>query len=498
MLETMYKLALNFVAVLSGALALLSAQTLYTEAQHLSVSPTVTSTPVLAAFDPQGGSSMVQRFLVKYENVISTGGLQYVQVLFNTALSGVNACYVIYYGSTQPGLVNETGFAGLVNDSGIGFVGTLTPGSNRTLENSQCTLRGEDLKIWDNGYIVLLTLEFKPSFTGAKAAYTRAMDMANMDGGWVHARDWLVSRSPGSPPSIVSVIPEYGPATVQTFSILDTHDDGVDKLTSAELLLSAHRPSTDLTNTCHLTFNISGRQVSLTNDAGTATVGSIALGSNQAVENSKCILYGLYSSATAAVNNQTITLKAAVRFKPSADGYYGVSSRANAIGGLTSGWKPTGSFYVASGNTDASPGFRSAEPASGHGSAQIFSVTAYDANGNHTLTSVQLLINTPQTGVGGCYLIYSPQSGVISLIDDSGYKVQGSLMPRIVGTVENSACTLDGATSSATFSPSSDDVTLVFGIRFKPGFSGSKGTFVYVTDISGNVFPARLGSWNVE
>ena len=228
--------------------------------------------------------------------------------------------------------MNETGFAGLVNDSGIGFVGTLTPGSNRTLENSQCTLRGEDLKISNNGYIVFLTLEFKPSFSGLKAAYSRAMDMANMDGGWVHGGDWLGSRSPGSPPSIVSIIPEYGPATVQTFSILDTNDDGVDKLTSAELLLSAHPPSTDLMNTCHVTFNISGRQVSLTNNAGTGAVGSAALGSNQIVENSKCILYGLYSSATAAVNNQTITLRAAVRFKPAADGYYGVPAEPTQSG----------------------------------------------------------------------------------------------------------------------------------------------------------------------
>jgi hypothetical protein len=497
MLEAMHKLTLNFAAVLSGAIAVLTAQTVDAGAQDLSASPTATSMPVLVAFDPQGGSGMIQRFLVKYDNVISTGGLQYVQVLFNTVLSGANGCYVIYYGATQPGLVNETGFAGLVNDSGIGFAGTLTPGSSRTAENSQCTLRGEDLKISNNGYIVFLTLEFKPAFTGPKAVYSRAMDIANMDSGWVHTRDWLVSRSPGSPPSIVSVIPEYGPATVQTFSILAAQDDGVDKLTSAELLLSAHPPSTDVTNTCHITFDISGRRVSLTNDAGTGAARSVALGSNQTVENSKCILYGLYSSATAAVNNQTITLKVTFRFKPAADGYYAVFSRANAIGGLTSGWSGS-SFYVASGTTDASPGFRSAEPATGHGSAQIFSVTAYDANGNHTITSVQLLINTPQTGVGGCYLIYSAQSGVISLIDDSGYKVQGYLMPRIVGTVENSACTLDGATSSATFSPSSDDITVAFGIRFKPGFSGSKGTFVYATDIRGNVFPARLGSWNVE
>jgi hypothetical protein len=472
MLEAMHKLTLNFAAVLSGAIAVLTAQTVDAGAQDLSASPTATSMPVLVAFDPQGGSGMIQRFLVKYDNVISTGGLQYVQVLFKTVLSGANGCYVIYYGATQPGLVNETGFAGLVNDSGIGFAGTLTPGSSRTAENSQCTLRGEDLKISNNGYIVFLTLEFKPAFTGPKAVYSRAMDIANMDSGWVHTRDWLVSRSPGSPPSIVSVIPEYGPATVQTFSILAAQDDGVDKLTSAELLLSAHPPSTDVTNTCHITFDISGRRVSLTNDAGTGAARSVALGSNQTVENSKCILYGLYSSATAAVNNQTITLKVTFRFKPAADGYYAVFSRANAIGGLTSGWSGSWS-YVASG-------------------------TAYDANGNHTITSVQLLINTPQTGVGGCYLIYSAQSGVISLIDDSGYKVQGYLMPRIVGTVENSACTLDGATSSATFSPSSDDITVAFGIRFKPGFSGSKGTFVYATDIRGNVFPARLGSWNVE
>jgi hypothetical protein len=81
------------------------------------------------------------------------------------------------------------------------------------------------------------------------------------------------------------------------------------------------------------------------------------------------------------------------------------------------------------------------------------------------------LINGELNGANACYVGYDGVANVMYLLSDSGTNL---LLPGITpgqpGTVSNTQCTLDGATSSRTLS--GRDLTLSFGLTFKTGFRG--------------------------
>src|SRR5437868_7553523 len=86
----------------------------------------------------------------KRSSVNGSGYLTDVYALFNSALNGVNACWVAYDKAV-------TGFY-LVNDSYSGLLGPLAVGSNLTLQNTQCTLNGTGSSVSGSGNTLTLVL----------------------------------------------------------------------------------------------------------------------------------------------------------------------------------------------------------------------------------------------------------------------------------------------------------------------------------------------------
>src|ERR1700680_1664188 len=105
------------------------------------------------------------------------GFLQDVYALFNTAINGSNACFVLY---DKP----SNAFY-LFSDTGGGGPGTgpLTPGSPASLSNTQCTLNGfaSSGSGAGNTLTMVLSLTFRSGFAGLKTDFMYAADTAGQN-----------------------------------------------------------------------------------------------------------------------------------------------------------------------------------------------------------------------------------------------------------------------------------------------------------------------------
>src|SRR5262249_28535974 len=103
-------------------------------------------------------------------------------LLLNSSLLGTNGCYVIWRRSTlQLGLHNDAATA-------ISFV---TPASNETAQNSQCTLSAKDSSIqtYANGISVNARVTVAPGFGGTKTFFVMGADRVGAQSGWTRAGD---------------------------------------------------------------------------------------------------------------------------------------------------------------------------------------------------------------------------------------------------------------------------------------------------------------------
>src|SRR5206468_2268472 len=81
----------------------------------------------------------------------------------------------------------------LVADSGLTFLGPITPGSAATLQNSQCVLNGATSSVGaaGNHLTVNYGMSFVPRFIGPKNTYLCARDTKHgADAGWVQVGTW--------------------------------------------------------------------------------------------------------------------------------------------------------------------------------------------------------------------------------------------------------------------------------------------------------------------
>jgi hypothetical protein len=111
------------------------------------------------------------------------------ELLVSSALNGVNACYVVYVGGNQIGLVNDASTA----------VSYVTLGGTGTVSNSQCTLSGSGSSVTISGTQLVLApaLTFLPAFGGAKSIYMDAGAGA-LNSGWQTMGSWTVPRNGGA------------------------------------------------------------------------------------------------------------------------------------------------------------------------------------------------------------------------------------------------------------------------------------------------------------
>jgi len=90
--------------------------------------------PATISVSPDAGSGKAQIFSAVYSDPNGAEDFAALRVLFNTTLSDINGCRVVYYPATNA--------LYLANDAGAALSSPVTPGSSAQVSNSKCTLLG--------------------------------------------------------------------------------------------------------------------------------------------------------------------------------------------------------------------------------------------------------------------------------------------------------------------------------------------------------------------
>ena len=440
--------------------------------------------PQVVSVSPSSGSGSTQVFSFVYLDPNGPGDLGEAQALINTAVGGAGACYVFY----NPALNSVT----LGNDAYTSLLGPMTLGASATLQNSQCTVNGASSSAtWSGNTLTLkLSLTFAPAFAGAKYIFGYARSMGGLVSGFQTLGVWTVPGTGSSPPQVVSVSPSSGSGSTQVFSFVYLDPNGPGDLGEAQALINT---AVGGAGACYVFYNPALNSVTLGNDAYTSLLGPMTLGASATLQNSQCTVNGASSSATWSGN--TLTLKLSLTFAPAFAGAKYIFGYARSVGGLISGWQTLGVWTVP-GTAQPPPQVVSVSPASGTGSAQVFSFVYLDPNGPGDLAEAQALINAAVSGTSACYVFYNPALGSVTLANDSYSSLLGPMTLGTAATLQNSQCTVNGATSSATWS--ANTLALNLSLTFKTAFAGAKSLFGYARSVGG-LFSGwqTLGVWTV-
>jgi parallel beta-helix repeat protein len=129
----------------------------------------------------------------------------------------------------------------------------------------------------------------------------------------------------------------------------------------------------------------------------------------------------------------------------------------------------------------AGPTADSVSPSSGSGTFQTFTAVYSDGGGALLLNRRLFQIDPSVLSNAGACLVQVDQTGIF-LWNDAGTGTTGPLIGS--GTLTNSQCTLNGATTTVVnFGNSS---TLTLSIAFKPAFTGTKNIYMFADDTNGN------------
>jgi hypothetical protein len=219
----------------------------------------------------------------------------------------------------------------------------------------------------------------------------------------------------------------------------------------------------DAGRACYLAFDSASDTLFLVNDDNTNLIATGLLTSTP-IQNGQCSIRGAFVQRSGGF----VRLSLVARFREGFEGDKIAYLAARDRGGANSGWSPRGVF-------------RLPETAPENTRPQVIEYTQYepgrirvqyrDAVAASNVTAAQFLVNGELNGANACYVGYDGVANVMYLLSDSGTSL---LLPGITpgqpGTVSNTQCTLDGATSSRTVS--GRDLTLNFGLTFKTTFRG--------------------------
>jgi DNA-binding beta-propeller fold protein YncE len=433
------------------------------------------ATPAVASVSPNAGTGLTQTFTGVYSDPNGIGDLNNVRILFNTSVTGVNACYALYYPATNA--------LYLENNADNGTAGPITPGSSSTLSNSQCTLNGTGSSVSSSGdnLTVNFAITFSSTFTGLKNTYLYATG-ATASSGWIEKGTWNTGIA--GPPAVVSLTPASGTGLTQTFTAVYSDPKGLSDLTNVRLLVNT---AVNGANACYLFYYPANNSIYLENNADNGTVGPLTPGSSSSISNSQCTINGAGSSFSTSGTNLTVNFS--ITFNSAFEGLkntYLYATGATAA----SGWIEKGAWAPVSAGP---PAVVSLTPASGSGLTQTFGAVYSDPNGLNDMSNVRLLVNAAISGVSACYVFYYPATREIFLENNADNGTTGPLTPGSTSSISNSQCTINGTGSSV--STSGTDLTVNLSITFASSFAGLKNTYLYATGTIASSGWIQKGSW---
>ena len=441
-------------------------------------------TPAPVSVTPSSGSGASQTFTLQYSDTAGAASLEQVWVYFNATLANpaTNTC-LLYYNAAN----NQIS---LLGDNGTTWQ-MATLGSATTLQNSQCSVNVATATLVPSGNTLTwnVPMTFKPAFAGAKNTYLYAVDPSG-NSGWQQEGSWTVSSSSGTP-AAVSVTPNSGSGTSQTFALAYSDTAGAASLEQVWVYFNATLAN-PATNTCLLYYNAANNQISLLGDSGTVWQAA-TLGSATTLQNSQCSIN--VATATVVPSGNTLTWNVPMTFKPAFAGakntyMYAVDPSGN------SGWQQEGAWTVTGGGA-GTPTAVSVTPNSGSGASQTFALQYSDTAGAANLEQVWVYFNAtlanPATNT--CLLYYISATNQVGLLNDNGTTWQAATLGSAT-TLQNSQCSINLATTTVALS--GNTFTWNAAMTFEPAYAGAQNTYLYAVDLSGsNSGWQQLGAWTV-
>lgn len=291
--------------------------------------------------------------------------------------------------------------------------------------------------------------------------------------------------------AINAVSPGGGSGSSQSFVFTFTDSNGISDISVANVLINTYLNGH---NACYIAYSEQANLLYLVNDVGTGLLPAITLGGSGSTSNSQCTVYS--SGSSAAASGSTLTLTLNITFAPSFSGDHVFYLAEQDIVASNTGWHPVADWTVP-GAASKSPAPVAIAPNSGSGLSQMFTVTYTDTNGTSDLGVMNVLINGALNGAHACYLAFSQPQNVLYLVNDAGSGLSPPLTPGGQGFIENSQCTVNGPTSSAT--RNGNTLTLNLDMIFSSGFGGTRVVYLAAGTVEGaNSGWEPLGTWWVQ
>ena len=251
--------------------------------------------PTVGAAVPGSGSGPSQRFSFTFSDQGGSGFLTGLAMLLAPTLNTSNACSIVYDRTAN--------VLSLAYDNPLSGAGSLTPGSNFVVANSQCTLKGANSTVIfsTTSVVVTVDLSFNSSWFGTRNIYGYAGEVG-VNTGYVTVGSWGVT---GGTPSADQVNPTSGSGSSPSFSIVVSDSAIHSNISGVAFLLTTGAPS-NLTNACWVIYDRGSSTVQLFNDAANNIAGSKGIGSSATVQNSQCAIG--YTVMNASGSSLTFTL----------------------------------------------------------------------------------------------------------------------------------------------------------------------------------------------
>jgi hypothetical protein len=218
-------------------------------------------------------------------------------------------------------------------------------------------------------------------------------------------------------------------------------------------------------------YTAATKSIQVINDNGIGWGTAGTLGPAGTLQNSQCSVDLATSSASGT--GTSLTLNLALSFKPAFIGAKNFYMWAFNKFNLASGYQQRGTWTIPA----VASTLVSVTPNAGSGTTQLFQLVYSDPTGFASITSTRTLIGTNTSGVNACGVLFTAGTKSIQVINDNGvgWGTAGTL--GATGTLQNSQCAIDLATSSASGVGST--LTLNLAVSFKPAFAGAKNFYMW-------------------
>jgi hypothetical protein len=378
--------------------------------------------------------------------------------LVSTSTSGAPAC-LVKYASNSFYLANDTG----------GWLGPMQNGV--ALQNNECLLGAGYSGLVDSIGNPIFAIAFKNGLSGQQNLYVRGYNSSGGSNGWNQIGSWNISAI-ASPPTNTSSISGSGGSYTFTFGAHSVN--GSPFINSTQVIFNYAASGA---GACYLDFYPSSNAIYLSNDNGNGWVGSGTIGTSGTIANSECQL-NLGQSSVTRWYPADLSLSLALTFKAGLPGPQNVYQFTCDNAGLCTSWQQVGTWTTSTVSSQP-PSPVSALPTSGTGLAQNFRFTASSPNGYGYIAQMEAIVGSSLTWTSSCGALFYPFNNTVYLANDAGTGWIGGTLGA-TGTLSNSQCTLNTATSSA--SGSGNNLTLSLALTYNSSWAGAKNTWLWVYD----------------